>query len=325
MDRRAFLGALGLLAAPVTAQAQPAGKVYRLGYLAITRPPARSSASGFVALVAGLRELGFIEGKNLVIDERYAEARPERYGELAAELVALRVDVIVTVGMPAALAAKRATSTVPIIMAVSEEPVAAGLAASLTRPGGNVTGFTRDVGQDVMVKNLQLLKEAVPRASRVSVLFHPDSNTGIDRLEAGAAALSIALLPLGIRTADDISRAFGTMSRDAPDALLVLGNVVAVAHSRLIVDLSAARRLPAMYWWRQPVVEGGLMGYGPDFIDSYRRAAAYVGKVLGGANPGELPIQQPSKFELVINLKTAKALGLTIPPSLLARADLVIE
>jgi putative tryptophan/tyrosine transport system substrate-binding protein len=161
----------------------------------------------------GLRELGYVEGKNLVIEERYADGPPERYGELAAELVTLRVDVIVTVGIPAALAAKRATSTIPIIMAVSEDPVAAGLAASLTRPGGNVTGFTRDVGLDVMVKNLQLLKEAVPRASRVGVLFHPDSNTGIDRLEAGAAALSITLRPLGVRSADDISRAFVTMSR----------------------------------------------------------------------------------------------------------------
>jgi putative tryptophan/tyrosine transport system substrate-binding protein len=325
MDRRAFLGALGFVVVPLGAGAQPAGKVYRLGYLAITSTPARSSAPGFEALVAGLRELGYVEGKNLVIDERYAEGRPERYGELAAELVALRVDVIVTVGMPAVLAAKRATSTVPIIMAVSEDPVAAGLAASLTRPGGNVTGFTRDVGQEVMVKNLQLLKEAVPRASRVGVLFDPDSNTGIDRLEAGAAALSIALRPFGIRTGDDISRVFRAMSRDAPDALLVLGNNVAVAHRRLIVDLSAARRLPAMYWWRQPVVEGGLMGYGPDFMDSYRRAAVYVGKVLGGANPGDLPIQQPTKFELVINLKTAKALDLTISPALLLRADQVIE
>ena len=324
IDRRAFLTALGgSLGAPRVALAQQPGKVYRLGYLAINVQP-RPTAPGFEALVAGLRELGYIEGKNLVIEERYAEGRPERFPEIAVELVRLRVDVIVTVGMPAALAARRATSTVPIIMAVSEDPVAAGLAASLTRPGGNVTGFTRDVGLEVMVKNLQLLKEAVPKASRVGVLFH-DSNTGIDLLETGAAALSITIRPLRIQTADDISRTFATMPRDALDALLVLGNVVAVAHRRLIIDLSAARRLPAMYWWRQPVVEGGLMGYGPDFIDSYRRAAVYVGKVLGGAHPGELPIQQPTKFELIINLKTAKALGLTIPPSLLARADQVIE
>jgi putative tryptophan/tyrosine transport system substrate-binding protein len=325
MDRRAFLaGAAALLAAPLAAEAQQPGKVYRLGYLAILSTP-RRSAPAYETLVAGLRELGYIENQNLVIEERYGEGRAERYDALAAELVALRVDVIVTVGMPAALAAKRATSTIPIIMAVSEDPVGAGLAASLTRPGGNVTGFTRDVGLDVMVKNLQLLKEAVPRATRVAVLFHPDSNTGIDRLEAGATALSITLRRFGVRGADDISGAFATISRDAVDALLVLGNVITLAHRQLIIDLSAARRLPAMYWWRQPVVEGGLMGYGPDFIDSYRRAAGYVGKVLAGANPGELPIQQPTKFELVINLKTAKALGLTIPPSLLLRADQVIE
>ena len=173
MERRTFLAMVpaGLLAAPLSAEGQQAGKVYRLGFLGITRPRARSAP--YEALVAGLRELGYVEGKNLVIEERYADGRPERYDELAAELVALRVDSIVTVGMPAALAAKRATSTIPIIMAVSEDPVAAGLAASLVRPGGNVTGFTRDVGLDVMVKNLQLLKEAVPKASRVGVLFIP--------------------------------------------------------------------------------------------------------------------------------------------------------
>ncbi len=325
MHRRAFLGTLALLAAARAAEAQQAGKVYRLGYLGINRPPAGSPSLGPEPFLTTLRELGHVEGKNLILERRWSEGRPERYSEFAAELVALRVDAIVTSGMLQVFAARQATSTIPIIMAVSEDPVGAGLAASLARPGGNVTGFTRDVGREVMLKTLQLLREAVPKASRVGVLFHPEPNVGIERLQTAAAGLTITLHPLGIRTADDISKAFTALPRQGLDALLVLGNVVAATHRRLIIDLSATQKTPAMYWWRQLVDEGGLISYGPDFAELWRGAAGYVDKIFRGAKPGELPIQQPSKFELVVNLKTAKALGLTIPPSLLARAEQVIE
>jgi putative ABC transport system substrate-binding protein len=316
-----ILIALGVLVVPLVAEAQPAGKVYRLGYLGINRPPPGSLSPGPEPFLTTLRELGYAEGKNLVVERRWSEGRPERYPEFAAELVALRVDAIVTSGMPPALAAKQATSTIPIIMAVSEDPVGAGLAASRTRPGGNVTGFTRDVGREVMLKTLQLLREAVPSVSRVGLLIHPESNHGIEQSQAAAAGLKIALHPLGIRTADDISKAFTALPRQDLNALLVLGNVVAATHRRLIVELGATHKTPAIYWWRQPLVEGRLISYGPDFAELWRGAAGYVDKIFRGAKPGELPIQQPTKFELAINLKTAKALGLTHHPAVAATAS----
>ena len=317
MDRRAFiLGGVAAGAAPLAAGAQQAGKVWRVGHLGVSESRPR-------VFVETLRELGYVEGRNLIIEWRHGAERSERYADAAAEFVRLRVDAIVTIGMIAVRAARHATSSIPIIMAVSEDPVGAGLAASLARPGGNVTGFTRDVGHDVMTKTLQLLREAIP-VSRVGLMVH-ESNRGIEQLQTSALSLGIALRRLPIGTPEDIPRIYASLSRESLDALYVLGNVLAQTHRQLIIELSAAHRIPTMYWWRQPVLEGGLMAYGIDFNEPLRGAAHYLHRIFRGASPATLPIQQPTKFELVINLKTAKALGLTIPPSLLARADQVIE
>ena len=325
MDRRRVLrtSLAGVLLAPVCAYAQPRPKVYRIGYVGITQPVG-GRHPGERLFVATLRDLGYVDDKNLVVEWRYGGADAERYPEIASELVGLRVDAIVTVGMPAVRAVKQKTNTIPIIMAVSQDPVGAGLAASLARPGGNVTGFTRDVGVEVTTKALQVLKEAIPGARVVGMMAH-ETNPGIERLEAAAAALGIALRRFEIRTVDDIPRIYEALSRVPVDALYVLGNVLMTTHRQIIIDLSAAHRIPTMYVDRRSVVDGGLIAYGIDLNDAFRGAAHYVDRILRGAHPGTLPIQQPTKVDLVINLKTAKALGLTIPSSLLLRADHVVQ
>ena len=330
MDRRAFLATLtgGLLAAPLAAKAQPAGKVARIGYLSASSPPI--APHQHEAFLQGLRDLGYVEGRNLVIEYRFAERKFERLPALAAELVALKVDVIAAGNTPAALAAKQATRTLPIVFWGAADPVTDGLITSLARPGGNVTGLT-GVASDLVGKRLELLTQTVPGVSRVAVLWHPGGQgerTAKDMLKAtdvAARALGVRLQSVEARGPADIDRAFSEMTGARAGAVTVVGSVMFFIERRRLVDLAAKSRLPAVYTIREFVDAGGLMAYGPNQADLNRRAATYVVKILKGANPGDLPVEQPTKFELVINLKTAKALGLTIPPSLLQRADQVIE
>jgi putative ABC transport system substrate-binding protein len=324
VERRGFIvGTLSLLAAPLAAQAQPAGKVYRIGTLNLGSPSRSPLAEAFWQ---GLRELGYVEGRNVIVEERWAEGRPERLPGLAADLVRLKVDVIVADGT-VALAAKQATTTIPIVMPLSNDPVRAGLVASLARPGGNVTGQAF-LSEDLGGKWLELLKEAVPRVSRVAVLWHPASG-GQGQLrasEAAAQSLGVHFQALKVERADEFSVAFGQARTNRADALIVSSSAFFYQHRTLLVELATKQRLPTIYHHKDFVVgSGGLMSYGPNLQDMFRHAAIYVDKILKGANPADLPVEQPTKFELVLNLKTAKALGLTIPPAVLARADEVIQ
>ena len=298
------------------AEAQQPMKVYRIGYLAAGEP---SVNQGFKQ---GLRELNYIEGKNIVIEPRFAEGKLDRLPDLAAELVRLKVDVIVTPGGSSTRAAKGATSTIPIVMGAAGDPVADGLVTSLARPGGNITGLT-NIAPDLVGKRLELLKEAMPKAVRVAVLLVHPINT--QSFELVAAALGLKLQPVEARDSNEIDSAFEAAARGRAGALLVLRNPITTAHRKKVVDLAAKHRLPAMYEERAWVDIGGLMSYGPSFDDLYRRAATFVDKILKGAKPADLPVEQPTKFELIINLKAAKQIGVTIPPNVLARADKVIK
>ena len=329
IDRRTFLAGTGalLLAAPLAAEAQQAAKIARIGYLVTNLASASHVHDAFRQ---GLRDLGYVEGRNVVIEYRDAEGKLERLPALAAELVALKVDVIVAAGPPAALAAKQATRTLPIVFASSGDPVTSGLVTSLARPGGNVTGLSA-LTQELVGKRLELLKQAGPGVSQVAVLWHPGvlgERTDKDALKgAEVAARALGVRPQFVETRGpaDFDRAFSDMTRARAGALTVLPSTMFTSERRRLVDLVAKNRLPAMYPWREFVDAGGLMAYGPDLADSFRRAATYVDKILKGAKPGDLPVEQPTKFELVINLRAAKALGLTIPQSLLLRADQVIQ
>ena len=330
IDRRAFLAGTGavLLAAPLIAQAQQAAKVARIGYLTGANPSA--SPHQTEAFRQGLRDLGYVEGRDLVIEYRSAEGRIERLPALAAELVALKVDVIVAPATPAALAATHATRTLPIIFAVAADPVTSGLVTSLARPSGNVTGLSV-FAPELVGKGLELLTQAVPGVTRVAVLWHPGvlgERTEKDLLkEADVAARALGMRPQFVEAqgSADFDRAFSDMTRGRAGALTVLPSVTFSNERRRLVDLAAKHQLPAVYPAREYVDAGGLMAYGPNVADLFRRAATYVDKILKGAKPGDLPVEQPMKFELVINLKTAKALGLTIPQSVLGRADEVIQ
>jgi putative ABC transport system substrate-binding protein len=330
MDRRAFLGTLagGLLAAPLAAEAQTAGKVLRIGYLGYSSPTLERDL--VEAFRQGLRDLGYIESRNLVIEYRSAGGKRERFPELAAELVRLKVDVIVTLATPAALAAKQATDTIPIVVAAMADPVGDGLVASLARPGANVTGSTF-LGPRLVPKRLELLKEIVPGASRVAVLWHPGVYSDrtmremLQETEGAARALRMHLQLVGAGDPDDFGKAFSAMSRERADAVVVFPSPMLYLEHRNIVNLVAQNRLPAVYPWREAVDDGGLVAYGTNIPDTLRHAAVVVDKILKGAKPSDLPVEQPTKFELVINLKTAKALGLTIPPTLLQRADQLID
>jgi ABC-type uncharacterized transport system substrate-binding protein len=327
IDRRTFLAGTGavLLAAPLTAEAQQAAKVVRIGYLT-----ANVASDRLEAFRQGLRDLGYVEGRNLVIEYRDAEGKLERLPALAAELVALKVHVIVAATTVAALAATQATRTLPIVFAVASDPVTSGLVASLARPGGHVTGLSI-LGSQLVGKRLELLTQAVPGISRVAVLRHPGTSgesTAKDMLkeaEVAGRALGVRLQVVEARGPADIDRAFSDMIRARAGALTVLVSTMFVTERRRLVDLAAKNQLPAVYPWKEYVDAGGLMAYGPNVADLYRRAATYVDKILKGAKPGDLPVEQPTTFELVINLKTAKTLGLTIPPSLLRRADELIQ
>jgi putative ABC transport system substrate-binding protein len=319
--------ALGGLFGPIAAEAQQATKVPRIGYLTVDRA---ASPHLIEAFRQGLRDLGYVEGRNVEIEYRDAEGRPERLPGLAAELVALKVDVILAGSTPQALAAKQATRTLPIVFASAPDPVTSGLVTSLARPGGNVTGLS-NIAPELVGKRLELLKQAVPGVSRVAVLWQPGGSgehTGKDMLkeaEVAGRALGVRLQFVEARGPADFDRAFSDMTRAHASALTSLGGSMFFNARRRLVDLAAKNRLPAVYPQREFVDAGGLMAYGPDLADKFRRAATYVDRILKGARPADLPVEQPTKFELVINLKAAKALGLTIPPSLLARADHVVE
>ena len=322
--RRAFIGALaGGLAAPLAAGAQQPAKVARIGFLGT----GSRTANQLEAFQHGLRDLGYVEGRNIVIEYRWAEGRVERFPDLAAELVGLKVDVIVATGTPVALAAKNATRTIPIVFATAADPVGSGLVAGIARPDGNVTGLSL-LAPEIVARQLQLLKEAVPKASRVAVLSNPASSyiaLLFKETEAAARSLGVRVQLLGVRGADAFDSAFSAITKERPGALFVLFDPLFFAHQTRIAEFANKNRLPAMYPHREQAETGGLMAYGPDLRDNFRRAATYVDKILKGAKPADLPVEQPTKFELVINLKTAKALGLTIPPSLLQRADEVIQ
>jgi putative ABC transport system substrate-binding protein len=328
MDRRAFLGTLAgaLLAAPLGAVAQPAAKVARLAYLG-NDPTA--SPHLLEAFRQGLRDLGYVEGRNVVIDYRFAEGRFERLPAFAAELVALKVDVILAGTVLIALAAKQA-KTIPIVFLAVADPVGSGLVASLARPGGNVTGLSV-LTPELVGKCLELLTQAVPGVSRIAVLWEPGGGGGrtdkdmLKRAEVAGQALGVRPQFVEAGGPADFDRAFLDMTRAHAGALTVLPSPMLFNERRRLVDQAAKHRLPAVYPWREGADAGGLMVYGPSIADLYRRAVTYVDKILKGAKPGDLPVELPTKFDLVINLKTGRALGLTIPPSLLQRADQVIE
>jgi putative ABC transport system substrate-binding protein len=319
--------ALALVTAPLTADAQPAAKVYRIGLLGSLPPTAPGALRIWEGFFQGLRELGYVEGQNILIEGRFYGERTERLPALAAELAQLKVDVIVAQGPPAPEAAQRATSTIPIVFAVHQDPVGSGLVASLARPGGNVTGLST-LAPELVGKRLQLLKEAVPGISRVSVLSdptHPTAALLLREAEVAARSLKVQLQVLEARAPGDFASAFSAMTKDRTGGLIILGGLMFFVERTRIVEMAAQSRLPAIYGAKENAEAGGLMTYGPSIRESYRRAATYVDKILKGAKPGNLPIEQPTKFELVVNLKTAKALGLTIPQSVLLQADQVIE
>ncbi|MGH7344758.1 MAG: ABC transporter substrate-binding protein [Candidatus Rokuibacteriota bacterium] len=313
-------------AAPLPTEAQHAVKVYRLGVLENVREA--SNTENLSAFREGLSALGYVEGKNYLIEYRSADGRNDRLSDLATELVRLDVDVIVTRGTPAALSAKHATRTIPIVMASSGDPAAEGVVASLARPGGNVTGFHMMAPSELGGRRLQLLKEAVPGASRVSLLWNAGDHYSpliVKDTESAARGMRIQLKPLEVRRPPGLGEAFEAAMLFRVDALIALDDSQTFADRAEIVDFAAMSRLPAIYGLREFVDAGGLMSYGTDRRDLFRRSAAYVHKILTGTRPADLPIERPVSFELAINLKTAKALGLSIPPSLLRRADYIIE
>ena len=314
---------LSLFMALRTAEAQQPTKVHRIGWLSGGTPPSGPNAS-IGALQRGLRDLGYIEGQNLVIEQRWAEGNAERLPALAAELVRLRVEVLVTAFTPAALAAKDATTTIPIVMAGVGNPVERGLVASLAHPGGNLTGLANEVGPGFGAKQLELLKEAVPTISRVGV-FWDSTFQLLTGLEAAAQALGMTVISADIQQPEHVDAAFATMLQERVEALFVTAAAQNVRHLRQIVEFTTTHRLPTMFQNREAVEAGGFMSYFLNWADQRRRAAGYVAKILQGAKPADLPVEQPTKFELVINLKTAQALGITMPPSLLLLADEVIQ
>jgi putative ABC transport system substrate-binding protein len=335
ISRRRFITGVVLALTPLGAtasaqeyKAQQATKIARIGFLTLNVAPNLHLREAFLQ---GLRDLGYVEGRSVVIEYRSAEGKSERLSALAAELVALKVDVLVTGGgTPTVLAAKQATRTLPIVFASAPDPVTAGLVTSLARPGGNVTGSSY-LAPELVGKCLEQLKQAVPGVSRAVVLWQPGAageRTEKDMLkgaEVAARALGVRLQFIEARRPADIDRAFSDMTSARGGALTVLGSAMFFNERRHLVDLAAKHRLPTVYPSRDFVDAGGLMSYGPNLADSFRRAATYVDKILKGAKPADLPVEQPTKFELVINLKTAKALGLTIPQALLLRADEVIQ
>jgi len=328
---RATLLALCVLALPLSAEAQPAEKVYRIGYLSIGSSP--STPGIYTRPLEGfrqqLRELGWVEGRNIAIEFRFADGRADRLPGLAEELVRLKVDIITASPTPAAMAAKKATSTIPIVGMSLTEPVAVGLVASLARPGGNVTGVSYAFGTEIFGKQLELLRDISPGVRRVAVLANPGGSPAypqmLEATRAAARSLGLELQLLEVREAEEFDGAFAAMARERARALLVMGHPLFFLHRARLADLAVRNRLPSMSTQEQWVDAGGLMSYGPNFVDISRRGAVYVDRILKGAKPGDLPIEQPTNLSLVLNLKTAKTLGLTIPTAVRQRADGVIE
>ena len=319
-----ILGIALLLAVAVLAQAQQAAKIPRIGIL--IAPSASFISARVEALRQRLRELGYVEGKNILIEYRYAEGKLERLDDLAAELVRLESNVIVTTG-PASLAAKKASATIPIVLASVADPVGGGLVSSLARPGGNITGLST-LAPDLDGKRLELIKEAYPKVARVAFLWVPGGTMGnltLTDMEAPAKALGVKLQSLAVRSLDDFESAFARAKRDGAEALLTTPNPLINTQQRHVLDFAAKNRLPAMYTTSEFVEAGGLMSYAPNYTDLFRRAADYIDKILKGAKPADLPVEQPKKFEFVVDLKTAKQIGVMIPSNVLARADRVIK
>ncbi len=317
--------ALGLLAAPLAAGAQQTTKIPRIGLLSPFSPSA--AAPWHQAFRQGLRDLGWVEGKNISIEYRYAEGRNDRLPELAADLVRLKVDVIVASITTDALAAKSATRAIPIVMASAGDPIASGLVESLARPGGNITGLSQ-IAPELAGKRLELLKETVPKLTRVAVLWRPDGTTSPlawKESQLPARALGLELHSLEVRSSNEFAKAFEHATRARAGALAVMPDPLFAGNLKQIADLAAKSRLPSIFHLREFAHSGGLMAYGIDRSDMFRRAATYVHKILKGTKPADLPVEQPTRFELVINVKTARTLGLTIPPSILVRADQVIQ
>jgi putative tryptophan/tyrosine transport system substrate-binding protein len=328
MHRRDFIRVVAGSAVtwPVAARAQQPGKIFRIGYLGVSSP---SLEPHYVeAFRQKLHDLGHVEGRNIAIDYKWAEGQDDRLPNLASELVSLNPDVIVTTGTPGAIAAMRATKTIPIVMATIGDPVGSGLVASLARPGGNATGFTV-LGPELEGKRLELLKQAVPELSRLAILWNPSNPGSVSYFETvknAGRALQISLDPvMEVRRSDELDNAFTAIADARPHALAVIPDRFLLSHRREIVEFAAVKRLPSMYPYREYVDAGGLMSYAPSNIEMFRNAASYVDRIIKGAKPSDLPIQEPTKFELVINLKTAKALGLDIPLQLQQLANEVIE
>jgi putative ABC transport system substrate-binding protein len=327
MNRRNAVFALTALGiTPLSTRAQPAGKVYRIGYL--SAPTRKSVERAFESFLTALRNLGWVEGKNLLIEYRWADGNLERLPALAAELVALKVELIVAPASIAALAAKNATSSIPIVMIFPNDPVTSGLVASLRRPGGNVTGTAGAAGQEILGKQLQLLKEIVPQTSRVTFLWdaaNPDSELYLKTLESAARALHMRLQSLKVRSPEEFEGALASVARDKVDAMLISGEALFLVNRKRLAELAVKYRLPIMCNFRESVEDGGLAAYAVNMSDFIGQAARYIDKILKGAKPADLPVEQPTTFELVVNKKTAAALGIKIPGAVLLRADRVIE
>ena len=315
--------AVAAVLVPRAIHAEAPAKARRVGLLMSTTPAA--AAHIVAAFVDGLRERGHAEGKDVVYEYRWAESHGERFAELAADLVRQRIDVIVASSQAAALASARATKTIPIVMVNASDPVEARLVASLARPGGNVTGLSQQLTAEIRAKQLQLLKEMLPGVSRVTVLWSSSTTVGLREYEAAGQSLGVRVRLVELRGPDDLGRAFATMAGDRADALVVPGDTLLFIERRRVVELAREHRLPAMYSLREFAEAGGLMSYSARLTEQFRRAAAYVDKILRGATPATLPVESPTQYELVINLRTAKALGLVVPPPLLIRADEVIQ
>ena len=328
MDRRAFIGTVAgaLLAAPLVAEAQPAGKVWRIGLLSYAASDS-GGAARWKAFREQLHESGYVEGQNVFFEFRWGDAQVGRLRGLAAELIDAKVDILVTASSEAALAAKQATRSIPIVTATGGDPVKLGVVASLARPGGNVTGVF-SLSNDLAGKRLEFLKQLIPRVARVAFLRESDNRASALNLrdaESAARPLGLVVQSVGVRGPKELDAAFVAMKRARADAVIVSEATAFFPDRQRIADLALSHRLPMMAPAREYAEAGALISYGTDYLDLFRRAATYIDKILKGAKPGDLPVEQPTKFELVINLKTAKALGLTIPPSLLQRADQVIE
>jgi putative ABC transport system substrate-binding protein len=326
MKRRnlALLLVLAFLSAPLAAEAQQSGRIHRIGVLTMPAGPNPRSE----ALRKGLADLGYEEGRSIAIEWKWAAGSTERLPGLASDLLRANVDVIVASGPQAIAAVKRATSTIPVVMVAAADPVGAGLVSSMARPGGNLTGLSVDASPELFGKQLQLLKEALPHISRIAVLWNsgmPGTQRFVDALSRAGRSLNVSLQWIDIGGRSEFQRAFSDMNRGHASAVIVMTDPFVYVHREQIVQLAAKYRIPAMYLFDEIVRAGGFLSYGPSLADSYRRAATYVDKILRGAKPGNLPIEQPTKFELVVNLKTAKALGITIPQSILLQADEVIQ